>query len=233
MSLVKINLPKATDEDKRTMAQQYGVNFILLHTKEAVNTDYRELSWQSVSVVPTSVGKKRSMQVVWAVNPLGAPKMDGALIFDPDRFGIGVAYVPDSPCNRNKLAACIYGGNEAWEIKDSKVDAEIRKLAKDMEKDPVLKAAEAQMVKDREANLRLVKEAEDRRRGKDVNTLDDKLKIITDALAQLTTLQLAQLKGTLNQIGEPAGKTEEPKRGRPAKPIEEKVITGKEEVVFT
>jgi hypothetical protein len=146
------------------------------------------------------------MRAVWATDQNGQPKDDGALIFEVDPFGLGVAFLPDSPRNRTKLAACLYsekkGCHVVWAIEDETVKREINAIVKQMEADPKLKEAEAQQARDREENQRLMKEAEDRRRGRDVNTLDDKLKIITDALAQLTTLQLAQVKGIVNQVAE-------------------------------
>jgi hypothetical protein len=192
-----VNLPKATDEQKRSIAQQYGVKFIRLTTKNPINTEYRELPWQTVRIAREAIGKKVSINLIWSVGRNGDAKGDGALEFVPNAFGMGEAFVPDSPYNRIKIAACIYARNEAWTIDDPAIRKEIDKIVREMENDPELKKKEQAQAAARVANEKWVKEQEEKRRPKDAVGLNGQLQQIVDVLAKLTSVQLAQVSSSI------------------------------------
>jgi hypothetical protein len=76
-----------------------------------------------------------------------------SLVFEPDGVtGELLAWLPDTPFNRKKLAHCYHHGAQ-WTIKDVKIDADIRAMADEIEKTLAPKVSDEDVIVDMAGQL--------------------------------------------------------------------------------
>lgn len=118
-------------ERKRELAKRCGVNFIRLIYKYDISTNVGVSGFQHVklkSMPRKGGGAEPAAQ--WHQNIYThEPMAEGSMDFVPDEMHTGIAYLPDSPFNRVRLAYAEIAKNALWKIDDDSIRREILELA--------------------------------------------------------------------------------------------------------
>lgn len=117
-------------DKRRDLARMAGVNFIKLVHKERCNTSRGVFGFQAVTIRTFDRAGGRQIVAEWSKtvddhgNTVDCSR--GELLFYPNEFEQGLAFLPDSPFNRRKLAAAFENG--LWTIADDRVVLEMRDM---------------------------------------------------------------------------------------------------------
>jgi hypothetical protein len=119
---------------KRELAKRCGIDFIKLIYKDNLTTNVGVSGFQHVKI-RTQPRKGGGVEPVaqWQLNMYTMqPMAEGSLDFVPDEMGTGIAYLPDSPFNRVRLASAEINNNALWTIDDKDIHRQILKLAEEI-----------------------------------------------------------------------------------------------------
>jgi G:T/U-mismatch repair DNA glycosylase len=131
------------------------------------------------------------------------------LVFEPDEFDRGIAYLPDTPFNRRKLVSAASGKNQIWKILDDKIRDEVEEESQKWEKRPDVVRSISKIKAKQAALLERVKLAEQKKETQGHREFREQLASITDALkalgasaqVQMLEKQLADLKSRIASGG--------------------------------
>jgi hypothetical protein len=142
-SLVRVHplRQKRTDAQKRDIAKLATppVKFIKLLFKKDLSTNdsVGVTGFQSVTIITQQNNRtSKTLIPVWSTDQSGNAVSNGVMTFIGDEMGIGVAYLPDSPYNRRKLAVALLNNNAVWDIADPEIEQELWQRANEIKTEP-------------------------------------------------------------------------------------------------
>jgi len=207
-----------TDEQKRDVAATLGIGFIKLEFTEMeyLRTQISTQGFQAVTISVRQQGQRTVRVPSWSQSEDGRPCAKGELVFRPDELNRGIAYLPDSPFNRRKLASAISGKNALWHIVDDAIRSEVEELASVWEKDPeVIRALE--YIEQVRTEVRVAKEEQKRQGEFGTSPIDSELLVYEQKIAELEkTQKLEELKQRYQKLIKSQGSTVVEESGIPS-----------------
>jgi len=198
-----------SDEQKRDVARTLDIDFIKLEYTDAeyINTPYSVMGFQAVTISVVQRGQRTVRVPKWSTDEEGRPVSKGELVFKPDELNRGLAYLPDSPMNRRKLASAMSGKKAPWRVVDDEIRAEIEKMAQMWREQPdIVKALEH--IEQLKMEEKVAREEQKRQGQFGTSPLDSELQVWEQKIAELEKEQkLKELKAKYQELVKPQGKS--------------------------